>query len=200
MTGPVPRLRHRFGRSQAPATRTANKIEIVIQLHAKRFELAGEALDKARIDALIGEGLPLDKDSPFADRSEIRNSDIGPLCARAHVDKLRAGSRGETFPRRSDIDLVDRSIGVLVAQRTVRLSIPSNLKEEMECQPLYVVATLNLYTKPPTGCALTIYNFPNPRQLRQDKCAPAAARCLTLDCEEGNSPVRMIGLYTWATG
>ena len=73
MTGPVPRLRHRLGRSQAPASRTANKIKVVIQLHTKRFELAGEALDKARIDALVGKGLPLDKDSPFADRSEVRN-------------------------------------------------------------------------------------------------------------------------------
>lgn len=176
MTGPVPRLRHRFGRSQAPATRTANKIEIVIQLHAKRFELAGEALDKACIDALVGKGLPLDKDSPFADRSEVRNSYIGPLCARAHVDKLRAGSRGETFPRRSDIDLVDRSIGVLVAQRTVRLSIPSNFKEEMECQPLYVVATLNLYTKPPTGYALTIYNFPTSQTIETRQVRPGCGQ------------------------
>jgi hypothetical protein len=181
VTRPVPRLSHRSGCGQAPATRAANKIEVVIQLHAKRFELAGEALDKARVHRLIGKGLPLDKDSPFADRSEVRNSDIGPLCARAHVDKLRAGPRGETFPRRSDVDFVDRTIGALVAQRTLRLSIPSNFKEEMECQPLYVVATLNLYTKPPTGYALTVYNFPTTptietRQVRPGCCQVPYAR------------------------
>jgi hypothetical protein len=176
VTGTVTRLSHRSGRSQAPATRTANKIEVVIRLHAERFELAGEALDKARIHGLIGKSLPLDKDSPFADRTEVRNSDIGPLCARAHVDKLRPGPRGETVPRRSDVDVVDRSIGPLVAQRTPLLSIPSNFEEEMECQPLYVVATLNLYTKPPTGYALTIYNFPTSQTIETRQVRPGCGQ------------------------
>lgn len=92
VAGLVPRLRHRSGRCQAPASRTANKIEVVVQLHAERFEFAGEAFDKARIHGLIGKGLPLNKDSPFADRSEVWDSDIGPLCAGAHVDELRAGT------------------------------------------------------------------------------------------------------------
>jgi len=89
---PVPRLRHCSGRCQATASRTANKIEVVVQLHAERLELAAKPLDKARIDGLIGKGLPHNEDSPLADRSEVWNSDIGPLCARAHVDKLGAGS------------------------------------------------------------------------------------------------------------
>ena len=122
----VPRLRHRLGRCQAPASRTANKIKVVIQLHAKRLELAGEALDKAHIHGLIGKGLPFNKDSPFADRPEVRDSDISPLCARAHVDELGARACVKAFPRRSDVDIVDRSIRALVAQRTVPLSIPSN--------------------------------------------------------------------------
>jgi hypothetical protein len=95
-------------------------------MNAKGFELAGEALCKARIHRLIGKGLPLDEDRPFADGSEIRNPDIGPLSAGAHIDELRAELRGEAFPRRCYVDIIDRSIGVLVAQETLPLSMQSN--------------------------------------------------------------------------
>ena len=65
MAGAVARRRHRLGRSQAPASRTANEEERVIRLHAERLELASETLDEALIHGLIGKGLPLDEDSPF---------------------------------------------------------------------------------------------------------------------------------------
>src|SRR5262249_59791569 len=88
VAGPVPSIGHRSGRCQAPTSRPANEIEIVVQLHAERLELAGQAIDKAPIDGLIGKRLPLDEDSPLADRRKVRNSDIGPLRARAHIDEL----------------------------------------------------------------------------------------------------------------
>jgi hypothetical protein len=66
MTGSIARLCHRLGRSKAPASRTANEEEIVIQLSAKRFKLAGETLRKARIHGLIRKGLPFDEDSTLA--------------------------------------------------------------------------------------------------------------------------------------
>ena len=119
MTGPIARLRHRLGRSQAPASRTANEEEIVIQLSAKRLKLAGKTLDKARIHGLIGKGLPFDEDSPLAYGSEIRNPDIGPFRARADVDQLRARTRGEALPSRLDINSVNRFIAVLHAQMTI---------------------------------------------------------------------------------
>ena len=58
--------RHRLGRSQAPASRTANEEEIIIQLSAKRPKLAGKTFDKVRINGLIRKGLPFDEDSPLA--------------------------------------------------------------------------------------------------------------------------------------
>ena len=90
VAGAVPRSRHRLGRSQAPASRTANEEEVVVQLDAKRLELARKTLGKARIHGLIGKGLPLDEDSPLADRSEVRNAYISPFRARAHIDELGA--------------------------------------------------------------------------------------------------------------
>ena len=65
VTGAVSRRRHRFGSSQAPAPRTTNEEEVVIQLHAERPKLAGKALSEARVHGLIGKGLPFDEDSPF---------------------------------------------------------------------------------------------------------------------------------------
>jgi hypothetical protein len=127
VTSLIARLRHRLGRGQAPASRTANEKEVIVQLNAKGLELAGEALDKARVHGLIRKGLPLDEDSPFADWSKIRNADIGPLCARPHVDELRARPRGEALPRRPHVNIVDRSIGVLVAQMTLFLSMLEQL-------------------------------------------------------------------------
>jgi len=81
MTGPIARLRHRLGRSQAPASRTANEEKVVIQLSAKHLKLAGKTLHKARIYGLIRKGLPFDEDSPLAYGLEIRNPDIGPFRA-----------------------------------------------------------------------------------------------------------------------
>ena len=66
MTGPIARLGDRPGRSQAPASRTANEEEIIIQLSAKRPKLAGKTFDKARINGLLRKGLPFDEDSPLA--------------------------------------------------------------------------------------------------------------------------------------
>jgi hypothetical protein len=94
MTGPIARLRHRLGRSQAPASRTANEEEIVIQSSAKCLKLDGETPHEVWIHGLIGKGLPFDEDSPLADGSEIGNPDIGPFRARADVDQLRARTRG----------------------------------------------------------------------------------------------------------
>ena len=59
-------------------------------MDAKRLELARKTLGKARIHGLIGKGLPLDEDSPLADRSEVRNAYISPFRARAHIDELGA--------------------------------------------------------------------------------------------------------------
>ena len=122
MTGPIARLGHRLGRSQAPTSRTANEEEIVIQLSAKRPKLTGKALDKARIHGLIRKGLPFDEDSPLAYGSEIRNPDIGPFRACADVNQLRARTRDEALPSRLDINSVDRFTAVLHAQMTILLS------------------------------------------------------------------------------
>jgi hypothetical protein len=116
MTGPVARLRHRLGRSQAPSSRTANEEEIVSQLSAEHLKLAGKTFDKARIKGLIRKGLPFDEDSTLAYGSEIRNPDIGPFRACADVNQLRARTRDEALPSRLDINSVYRSITVLHAQ------------------------------------------------------------------------------------
>jgi hypothetical protein len=116
MAGPIARLRHRLGRSQAPASRTTNEEEVVIQLSAKHPKLASKTFDKARIHGLIRKGLPLDEDSPLAYGSEIRNPDIGPFRACADVNQLRARTRDEAFPSRLDINSIDRFIAVLHAQ------------------------------------------------------------------------------------
>jgi hypothetical protein len=46
----------------------------------------------------------------------------------------------------------------------------------MECQPLYVVATLNLYTKPHTGYALTVYNFPTSQTIETRQVRPGCGQ------------------------
>jgi len=68
VAGAVPDRRHRLGRSQAPASRTTNEEEVVAHFHPERFEFASQSLRKPRIHCLIGKGLPLYEDSPFADR------------------------------------------------------------------------------------------------------------------------------------
>ena len=113
VAGAVSQRRHRLGRCQAPAARTANEEEVVVQLHAKRLELARKTLDEARIHGPIGKGLPLDEDSPFADGAEVG------MPAGAHIDELRALTRGEALPSRLDINSVDRFIAVLHAQMTI---------------------------------------------------------------------------------
>jgi hypothetical protein len=65
VTGAVSLRRYRFGSSEAPAPRTTNEEEVVIELHAERSKLAGKSLSEARGHGLIGEGLPFDQDSPF---------------------------------------------------------------------------------------------------------------------------------------
>jgi hypothetical protein len=119
MTRPIARLGHRLGRSQAPASRTANEEEIIIQLSAKRPKLAGKTFDKARINGLIRKGLPFDEDSPLAYGSQIRNPDIGPFRACADVNQLRAWTGDEALPSRLDINSVDRFTAVLHAQITL---------------------------------------------------------------------------------
>ena len=116
MAGAVPHRRHRLGRSQAPGSRTANEEEVIVHLHAKGPELTSKALSEARVHGLIGKGLPFHEDSPFTHSFEIRDPDIGPFCACADIDQLRARTRGEALPSRLDINSVDRLITVLHAQ------------------------------------------------------------------------------------
>ena len=113
VAGAVARRRHRLGRSQAPATGTANEEEVVVELHAKRPELTGKALNEARVHSLIGKGLPFDEDGALTYGSEIRNPDIGPFCTRANIDQLGASTRGEALPSRLHINSVNRFIAVL---------------------------------------------------------------------------------------
>lgn len=68
VTGTVPDRRHSLGRSQASASRTTNKKQVVTQFHTERLQFTGQALREARIHRLIGKGLPLYEHSPFADR------------------------------------------------------------------------------------------------------------------------------------
>jgi len=167
----VPRLCHRSGRCQASASRPANEIEIVVQLYAERLKLTGESLDKAPIDGLIGKGLPLNEDSPFADRSEVRNSDVSPLRARAHVDELGPRLRVKAVPRRSDVNLVDRTIGALIAQRTLPLSIPSNFKKKWNVTH-YMWWLLGTSTQAHPRYALTNYNFPTTLTIETRQLCP----------------------------
>jgi len=44
VTGAVSLRRHRFGSSEAPAPRTTNEEQVVIEFHAERPKLAGKAL------------------------------------------------------------------------------------------------------------------------------------------------------------
>jgi len=88
VAGTVSHRSHRLGCGQAPGSRTANEEEVVAQFHAERLEFTGQTLRKARVHRLIGKGLPFYEDSPFADRRKVWNPYIGPLCARAHIDKL----------------------------------------------------------------------------------------------------------------
>ena len=74
---------------------------------------------RQRVHGLIGKGMPFDEDGAFTYGSEIRNPDIGPFCARADIDQLRARTRGEALPSRLDINTVDRLIAVLHAQMTI---------------------------------------------------------------------------------
>ena len=68
------------------------------------------------------------------------------------------------------------------------LSIPSNFKEEMECHPLYVGATLRKYTKPPTGHALTIYNFPTTLTIETRQACPGCNQAPNAQLSGGGLP------------
>ncbi len=122
MARAVSYCRHRLGRSQAPASRTANKEEFVAQTHTERFEFACQTFRETRVDRLIWKRLPLDKDRPLAHRSEVWNSHIGPLCARSHIDELGARIRLEGLPDLLHIDIVHCLVAVLCVQRKRPLS------------------------------------------------------------------------------
>ena len=79
----------------------------------------GSSFSCGNIGSLVRKSLPLDEDSSFADGSEIRNAHIGPFRARAHVDQLRARTRGKTLPSRLNVDVVDRFLTVLHGQMTI---------------------------------------------------------------------------------
>lgn len=121
VAGAVSRRRHCLGRSQAPASRTANEEEVVVLFDAKRLELTAQTLGKARVHGLIGKGLPLHEDSPFTGRPEVWNPHIGPFRPRAHIDKLRARMRLEGLPDRFHVNIIDRLIAGLCAQRKLPL-------------------------------------------------------------------------------
>ena len=108
---------HRPGRSHAPAPRTANEVEVIIQLDTERLELTGQALGKTRVDRLIWERLPLNEDSPLPQRPEVRNADIGPFRARADINQLRPRTRLKRLPRCRYVNVVDRFIAILLAQK-----------------------------------------------------------------------------------
>ena len=86
VTSAIPCGRHRVGRGQAPATRTANEEKIIVYLDIERLQFMCKTFGKARIDGLVGKSLPLHKDSPFAEGPEIRDTHISPLRACTHID------------------------------------------------------------------------------------------------------------------
>lgn len=124
MAGAVSHCCHRLGRSQASASGTANEEEVLVHLYAERPQLIPKVFSKAWVHALIRKGLPFDENGAFAYRTEIRDPDIGPFCARADIYQLRARTQGETLPRRLDIDSVDYFIAVLHAQVSTSMSVP----------------------------------------------------------------------------
>jgi hypothetical protein len=130
MAGTEPRRRHRPGRSQAAASRTANEEKVVVQLDTERLQLVGKAFGKPRIHRLIGKGLPLDEDSPFAQGPQIGNPYISPLRAGAHVNQLRPRARLEAFPGRCHINLIDRVFVRMRAQN--RAFSPKNVSTSQE--------------------------------------------------------------------
>ena len=109
----VPDFRHRLGRSQTPASRTANEEEFVIEARTERLEFAGQALREARVDRLIGKRLPLDEERPFAHRPKVRDSHIGPLCAGSHIDELGPRVGLEGLPDRLHVDIVNPLLVIL---------------------------------------------------------------------------------------
>jgi hypothetical protein len=91
----IPSLSQRSGGCQAPATRTANKIEIVLGCTPSVLSSPRGARQSAqpRSDR---ERLPFDKNSRLPIGAS-RESDIGPLRAGAHVDELRDAGLSEAF-------------------------------------------------------------------------------------------------------
>jgi hypothetical protein len=57
-----------LGSRQPPPTRAADEEEVIVKRNAKRAKLLRKTLDEVWIDGLIGKGLPLDQDRPFAER------------------------------------------------------------------------------------------------------------------------------------
>jgi hypothetical protein len=57
-----------LGSRQTPPTRAADEEEVIVKRNAKRAKLLRKTLDEVWIDGLIGKGLPLDQDRPFAER------------------------------------------------------------------------------------------------------------------------------------
>jgi hypothetical protein len=57
-----------LGSRQTPPTRAADEEEVIVKRNTKRAKLLRKTLDEVWIDGLIGKGLPLDQDRPFAER------------------------------------------------------------------------------------------------------------------------------------
>jgi hypothetical protein len=57
-----------LGSRQTAPTRAADEEEVIVKRNAKRAKLLRKTLDEVWIDGLIGKGLPLDQDRPFAER------------------------------------------------------------------------------------------------------------------------------------
>jgi hypothetical protein len=57
-----------------------------------------EAIDKAGVDPVVWKALPLQKERPLADGSQIRKADKRPLCLRSDIDQHRTRIRLQSCP------------------------------------------------------------------------------------------------------
>jgi hypothetical protein len=90
MTGTIARLRNHLGRSKAPAARTANEEEVVVQLSANGLELADPMLNETRIHGTVKYRSRLGSVAPSATRFKS-------FCPMASLNSLSlAESRKES--------------------------------------------------------------------------------------------------------
>lgn len=111
-TGAIPRRRHHLGRTQAPASRTADEEQRRLRAGAEPCEFSRKLIGEMGVGRTARKPLPFDQKRLLADGRKIGNTYEGPLGPGADVYEYRIGFFSEPSPRLLDFYMPNASVQI----------------------------------------------------------------------------------------